>query len=166
MSEKWKRIKGYSDYEVSTLGSVRNKKKNCLLTSFIHYGKNAVSLSTRKNGVNIQRIYYVDNLVAFNFLIPPYTISTSVIKHKNGNYLNDNVKNLIFRKDQKTNVCLVNIYLFKNNKCKKIATLTYKRAKDYLNVSDGVLQHALAHTSVIKSIDGREYKVEYKFNKV
>lgn len=164
-NEKWKTIKGNKYYEISSFGRVRNKERGNILKPSVLFGRHIVSLCTEHGSNPKQRAFYVDNLVAFNFLIPPYTISTSVIKHKDGNYLNDNVNNLCFRKDYKTNACLVSIYLFKDNKCKLVSNMTYYRAKRYLNTNDATLLHALSHTSVIKSIDGREYKVEYKFNK-
>ena len=68
-------------------------------------------------------------------------------------------------KNCQTNSVLINIYLLKNNRCYLVSTMSYRKAKLYLNCKESVLLHALAHTTIIKN-DGKEYKVEYSFNKL
>lgn len=162
IKEKWKTIRGLPKYEVSSLGSIRIKNTNKHITQFVRFGRNVVALSNKNGTYNH---YYVDNLVTYNFLPIPYSISEPKVYHKNKNYLDDRLENLHFMKNAQTNCVLVNIYLFKNNKCYLVSTMSYRKAKLYLNCKDGVLLHALAHTSIIKN-DGKEYKVEYSFNKI
>lgn len=163
MTEHWKTIKGYKFYEISDYGRVRNKINGNIITPAILFGRNVVRLMTY-DGKCKQRTFYVDNLVAYNFLIPPYTISYHKIYHKDKNNLNDNLDNLIFRKDPKSNSSKVIIYLYKNEKCYKVKICTYRDARQYFQCTDAVLLHALAHTDIIKTKDEKEYKVEYKFN--
>lgn len=162
MSEQWKKIRGLPKYEVSTLGNIRHKRTGNILNGSILYGRNTVQLRDSNN--KIIR-YYVDNIVAYTFLLPPYGITEPNICHKNKDFLDDRLENLCFRKNVKTNCVLVSIYLFKNNKCYLIGTMSFARAVSYLNCKPNILLHALAHTSIIKN-DGKEYKVEYNFNKI
>lgn len=162
IKEKWKTIRGLPKYEISSLGSIRIKNTDKHITQFVRLGRNVVALSN-KNGQ--YKHYYVDNLVAYNFLPIPYSITEPKVYHKNKNYLDDRLENLHFMKNCQTNSVLINIYLFKNNKCYLKTTLSFHRAKQYLNCTQGELNYALVHTSVIKN-DGKEYKVEYSFNKL
>ena len=162
MSEKWKKIKGFPKYEVSTFGNIRHIRLDRLLVPTISFGRNMVNLRDDKNR-NVK--VYVDNIVAYNFLPIPYTIIEPKIYHKNKDYLDDRLENLHFHKNVETNSVLINIYLFKNNKCYLRTTLSFYRAMKYLNCTSTKLNHALIYTSVIKN-DGKEYKVEYNFNKL
>lgn len=157
--EEWKRIKGLPKYEVSTFGNVKHRNGNKYLSKFISFGRNCIQI---KIGKRVNH-YYVDNLVAYTFLPLPYTITEPKVYHKNKNYLDDRLENLHFRKNVQTNSVLVNIYLFKNNKCYLVTTLSFHRAMKYLNCSQNNLNYAIVHTSVIVN-DDKEYKVEYNFN--
>lgn len=162
MSEKWKTIRGLPKYEVSTEGKIRHKRIGKYLIPSLNYGRNCVQLRNKDNKLGK---YYVDAIVAYTFLPIPYTIVEPKIYHKNKDYLDDRLKNLYFGKNVQTNSVLIKIYLFKDNKCYLKTTLSFYRAKQYLNCTQGELNYALIHTSIIKN-DGKEYKVEYSFNKL
>ena len=160
--EIWKKIKGFPKYEISSFGNIRNKKTVRYLATFVSFGRNCVQLRDKDSNITT---CYIDNLVAYTFLPIPYGIVEPKIYHKNKDYLDDRLVNLHFRKNVQTNAVLVNIYLFKKGKCYLRTTLSFHRAKQYLNCTQGELNYALVHTSVIKN-DGKEYKVEYNFNKI
>lgn len=86
IKEKWKKIKGFPKYEVSTFGNIRHIRLDRLLTPIISFGRNMVNLRDNKNR-NVK--VYVDNIVAYNFLSIPYTIIEPKIYHLNKNYLDD-----------------------------------------------------------------------------
>lgn len=65
--EKWKKIKGYERYEVSSLGRVRNVEKGYLMRLGI--SNNYLTIILCKNG-NI-KIFYVHRLVASHFIPNP-----------------------------------------------------------------------------------------------
>lgn len=162
IKEKWKTIKHFPNYEVSTFGNIRHTRLNRLLTPVVSFGRNMVYL---RDNHNHSAKVYVDNIVAYNFLPIPYTIIEPKIYHKNKDYLDDRLENLHFKKNVETNSVLIKVYLFKNNKCYLRTTLSFYRTMKYLNCSSTKLNHALIHTSIIKN-DGKEYKVEYSFNNI
>lgn len=157
-----KKIRGLPKYEVSTEGKIRHKRTGKCLIPSLYYGRNCVQLRNKEN--KLVR-YYVDAIVAYTFLPIPYTIVEPKVYHKNKDYLDDRLENLHFRKNVKTNSVLISIYLFKNNKCYLVGTMSFARAVSYLNCKSNILLHALVHTSIIKN-DGKEYKVEYNFSKI
>ena len=162
MSEKWKKIRGLPKYEVSTEGKIRHKRTGKYLIPFICYGRNCVQLRNKENKL---RRCYVDAIVAYTFLPVPYTIVEPKVYHKNKDYLDDRLENLHFSKNVQTNSVLIKVYLFKDDKCYLKTTLSFHRAKQYLNCTQGELNYALIHTSIIRN-DDKEYKVEYSFHKI
>mgnify|MGYP002411742507 CR=1 FL=1 len=94
--EIWKDIKGYEKlYKVSNYGRIQslnefgNTKK--ILSPYKRNGKHSVQLYKK----GISKNYYVDRIVAFNFLKNEHNYRT--VYHLNGNNLDDRAINLSFR---------------------------------------------------------------------
>ena len=87
--EIWKDVVGYSNYEVSNLGNVRNKTTKKLLSQKIGRDGRYLSVYLSENGnENTKRVH---RLVAESFLgVNPGL----VVNHIDGNKLNNNVDNL------------------------------------------------------------------------
>ena len=89
MKENWKPIKGYeSNYEVSDMGNVRNKKtKKIIIGDKNNMGYRRVTLYTP-----IKKRFFVHRLVAYHFC-RGYK-EDLVVNHKDGNKLNNKTSNL------------------------------------------------------------------------
>jgi uncharacterized protein (UPF0248 family) len=87
MEEIWKPIKDFENYEVSTLGNVRNKSKR-ILKQLNKGGYIFVSLYINSKGKTIP----VHRLVAISFIDNPE--NKLQVNHKDKNLLNNNVNNL------------------------------------------------------------------------
>jgi hypothetical protein len=87
MSEIWKQINNYENYEVSNEGNIRNKNTGKILKKYIRNGYYSLSLckNNKSKTVNIHRI------VAEHFL--DYQENKHV-NHKDLNKLNNNINNL------------------------------------------------------------------------
>jgi hypothetical protein len=82
----WKTVKGYSDYEVSSDGQIRNKTTKKVLKPKTRWdGYKEVAL--RKNGQTI-------SVKVHKAVASTYGIKGQVINHKNGNRSKNSVKNL------------------------------------------------------------------------
>lgn len=87
--ENWKKIKGYTHYEVSDLGRVRNTKTGVFLKPQVQaVGYKFVNLYN--NGK--MRSWYVHRLVALHFIDNPN--GWPQINHKDEDKLNNRVENL------------------------------------------------------------------------
>ena len=88
MQEIWKDIEGYEGlYQVSSLGSIRNKKMNLKQS----YDRNKYRVITLcKNG--IQKKYRVNRIVAIAFI--PNNYNKAQVNHIDGNKENNCVNNL------------------------------------------------------------------------
>lgn len=87
LTEIWANIKDYPDYQVSNLGHVRSYKNGQLnvINGWIqNTGYKTVTLNNKK--------YSVHRLVAETFIHKPK--GKNVVNHKDGNKLNNNIKNL------------------------------------------------------------------------
>lgn len=109
MKEVWSTIKGFSNYQVSSLGNVRSKDR---LVTWSHHGKSGLSKKTgkllkkipRKMSENLtylqvsitenskQRTVHVHRLVAEAFIPNPY--KKPQVNHIDGNGTNNTVTNL------------------------------------------------------------------------
>lgn len=99
MCEVWKEISVNSNYEISTLGNVKNKKTRKLLKPNISpVGYASVVLS--KN--NICKKYLLHRLVALNYL--PNYYNKETVNHKNKNKLDNRVWNLEWYTMQEQNI--------------------------------------------------------------
>lgn len=94
MSEIWKTIEGFSNYQVSNYGNVRNSKTWRILKKHIHNGRRyrcyRVCLSV--NGVTKNK--RVGRLVAAAFVKNRDIINKTQVDHLDGDSFNDNATNL------------------------------------------------------------------------
>jgi len=88
-TEIWKEINGYSNYEISSNGNIKNKKTKKILKSSVKSGYLCLSL-TDDNGN--RKSLKIHRLVGLNFIQNPENKET--INHKNHNRLDNNVDNL------------------------------------------------------------------------
>ncbi|MDG6143071.1 NUMOD4 motif-containing HNH endonuclease [Lactococcus formosensis] len=86
--EKWKKIKGYQNYEVSDFGNIRNSRGLVMKQRTTYRGYKEIGL---RNG-KVQKFHLVHRLVAQAFLeeIP----SKNYVNHIDGNKTNNSVENL------------------------------------------------------------------------
>jgi len=89
MSEIWKNIPDYDNYDVSNLGNVRSKRK-VLSPSVNVHGYKVVSLYA--NGIKKQ--WKVHQLVALCFLDYKFENHSIVIDHVNGDKIDNKLSNL------------------------------------------------------------------------
>jgi len=88
-NEIWKEITGFSNYEISSNGNVKNKENQKILKPSVKSGYLCISLTDRnftRHSVKIHR------LVALNFIPSPENKET--VNHKNHNREDNNVNNL------------------------------------------------------------------------
>jgi hypothetical protein len=88
MTEIWKNIEGYNNYEVSNTGKIRNIKLNKELKLSSNTGYFYIFLSEN----NKRKKGYIHRLVANSFL--EKTDDKLVVNHKDGNKQNNSVENL------------------------------------------------------------------------
>jgi len=89
MEEIWKTMKEHSNYEVSNMGKIRNKKTKRILKTTISYkGYERFIIYIEKKA----KCFYVHRVVANNFLENYYNYKE--INHKNENKLDNSVENL------------------------------------------------------------------------
>jgi hypothetical protein len=89
--EIWKTVKSYPNYEVSSVGSVRNTKtgKN-LKVATNNCGYQLVCLSNK----NEKQTSYIHRLVAETFIDTNLDTRTSVVNHIDGDRNNNSIDNL------------------------------------------------------------------------
>ena len=87
--EIWKEINGFSKYEISNIGNLKNKYSQKILKPCIKSGYLATSL-TDNNG--IRKNVKIHRLVALNFI--PNVENKETVNHINHNRLDNNIKNL------------------------------------------------------------------------
>ncbi len=87
--EKWKIIKNYPLYEVSTYGNIRNKQTKYTLKLYDKHNYKSVCLFIN---LNIRKIEYIHRLVAQTFIPNPENKPT--VNHKDHNPSNNNINNL------------------------------------------------------------------------
>ena len=81
-------IQGYSNYEISNIGSVRNVKTGRILKSITNTGYYTVELRN-ENG---RKIFYIHRLIAIHFITNPNNLP--YIDHIDGNTQNNSILNL------------------------------------------------------------------------
>jgi HNH endonuclease len=89
---KWHVIEGFPNFEVSNDGIVRNTKTKNYIETRIQEDYNVVTLCYSQNGIQMQKFYRVNILVATYFIHRPE--GTQIVHHKNGNKLDNREENL------------------------------------------------------------------------
>ena len=92
INEVWRSISGYINYQVSSIGRVRNTETGKILKNCSRNNYYAISIT--KDGVRMG--HYIHALVAQEFLDKPEVDYQLVIDHKDRNKLNNQVSNLRF----------------------------------------------------------------------
>lgn len=95
--ESWKEISNYTNYEVSTLGNVRNKKTGRILKSSNRGGYYIVGLSNIRT-----KTFQVHRLVAETFIENPE--NKAHVNHKDKNGLNNNISNIEWFTPKENNI--------------------------------------------------------------
>ena len=95
--EIWKNVNNYENYEVSSLGNVRNKKTGRILKPAIIGGYYCVGLSNIKT-----KTFSVHRLVALAFIENPE--NKTDVNHKDKNKLNNNVYNIEWNTSKENNI--------------------------------------------------------------
>ena len=89
--EIWKTVKSYPNYEVSSVGSVRNTKTGKILkVATNNCGYQLVCLSNK----NEKQTSYIHRLVAETFIDTNLDTRTSVVNHIDGDRNNNSIDNL------------------------------------------------------------------------
>lgn len=89
MKEIWKKITGYSDYMVSSIGRVKSlKTKNTKILKLKIDKDNSRCVNLTKN--KKQKMFYVHRLVAQEFI----GVSNLTVNHIDGDRANNNINNL------------------------------------------------------------------------
>lgn len=87
----WLTLKQNNNYEISDTGIVRHKNNQHVLSGCISSGYRSVKLTFENSR---QQRFYVHRLVAEHFIPNPDPENKTVVNHKDGNKLNNNVDNL------------------------------------------------------------------------
>lgn len=87
---KWKTVEGYSNYEVSNEGEIRNKTTGKVLKKRIVTGYYTLALNNKKGKKN----FLVSRLVAETFIENPNDLE--IVDHIDNNKLNNKVSNLMW----------------------------------------------------------------------
>lgn len=88
---KWAILNQNNAYEVSDTGLVRRISNQHVLSGCIASGYRSVKLTFDNS---VQRRFYVHRLVAEHFIPNPDPKNKTIVNHKDGNKLNNNVDNL------------------------------------------------------------------------
>jgi len=139
--EKWKKVNGYKNYEVSTFGNVRNTKTGRILKPTpSQSGYTVVSLSKKGEGI---RSYSIARLVmdAFN----PPEMENQVIYYKDKDKTNCRLDNLVYGNKQWRNTPQIRFRQLKINLTSTINAYIEEWSKDpdKENISD--LKNNLIH---------------------
>lgn len=89
-NEVWRKVAGYSNYEVSNLGRIRNKYFKPL--SFPVHKKHGYRYQEMTNDEGVVKCWYLHLFVAEAFI--PNPESKPQINHKDGNKTNNHISNL------------------------------------------------------------------------
>jgi len=146
MTEIWKDIEGYDNYEVSTLGRVRNKDSGIFIYGRKHK-KGYIRINLYKNG---DKTFTMHQIVAKTFL--PNFYGKKTVDHKDRNKANNKLWNLKWanyneQAQNKDNVINArNIYVLKNKYYQvsiirngKRHSNTFKKYEDAVAYRDSIL---------------------------
>jgi hypothetical protein len=126
MKEIWKNVVGFEDYQVSSLGNVRNKRGRILKLTVADMGYYVIGIavySISSNGHETRKRLFVHRLVAEAFLVNPK--NKRVVNHKDGNKLNNSVENLEWATDKENYIHALEKGLIKTEH-----KLTYEQAQE------------------------------------
>ena len=111
MATRWKTIKGFEGYMISTDGQVKNIKTGKILKGFKNK-KGYLQVPFYKNGKRIQP--YIHKLVAEAFIDNPE--NKTQVNHIDGNKTNNNVNNLEWCNNRENQIHAIKNHLRKNIK--------------------------------------------------
>jgi hypothetical protein len=132
--EIWKLIDNYDNYEISTLGNVKNNKTNKLLKNYIHCS-GYITISLSKD--NIKTSFKIHRLVAIAFL--PNLENKLTVNHIDNNKQNNCIINLEWSTMSEQNMTInKGIFLNKTNSIYvyKIDPITNIIIKQYNSISE------------------------------
>ena len=131
--EIWKTIENYENYEVSSLGKIKNIKTGRILKSCNKCGYSIVGLSNKK-----VKTFKVHRLVALAFLQNPE--NKAHVNHKDKNGLNNNLENLEWTTPLENNIHKsANVIQTTNQNMKifRINIHTNEKMEKYNSIEDG-----------------------------
>ena len=174
--ESWSDVAGYDNYEVSSLGKVRNKNTGRILKPSLHGGYKIVGLSNKK-----PKTFSVHQLVAKSFI--ENCENKPQVNHKNKNKCDNSLENLewntatennihrskgvIQTSNQKIKVCKIDIetneIIEKYNSIKDAATVLFEggASKNLESISASI---SCSVRGVYKSSFGYKWKMEEQSN--
>jgi hypothetical protein len=100
MTEEWRKIQGYEEYEVSNLGQVRRGQR--VLKPVARPGKKTSYYHLALCKDSVKRSFYIHRLVALAFLPNPENKTT--VNHRDHNGLNNCLDNLEWATYQEQNL--------------------------------------------------------------
>lgn len=162
--EQWKVIEGF-DYSVSSLGNVRNDKRNKPKVGFNNHGYIRIQLS--KEGK--QSKCYLHRLVALAFI--PNPLNKSDVDHIDGQKQNNNVsnlrwathsENLINISKSKQNTSGIKGVHFRKDKQKYQATITIKDKRVHIGYFKTIEEAKEARIKCVKENFGEFTHVSEK----
>jgi hypothetical protein len=155
MSEIYKPVLNYGNYEISNLGNLRNKKTLRIIKPFL--GKNGYLYTRIINNIQKNKKITVHRLVALHFCENPNNHCD--IDHKNRNRLDNNFLNLRWCSKSE------------NNKNKLIETKPRKNSKNkihHINLKNKLFNVRIQkdQTKIDKSFENLEDAIKYRDDKI
>lgn len=138
MSEIWKQIKGYSSYQVSSMGQVRNSKTGRILKTQTSRRNGYVYTHLSKN--NVVKAYRVHRLVAETFL----SGRKDQVNHINGIKNDNRVENLEWVSGSENQLHRYRV-LKKDGGRKKIPVRCIETGKVYSCISEATKETKIGH---------------------